>query len=111
MSSVPGTTDNVPDFAKGIINTYAASTRSALYFLVIPSLYCAFLVPLLIALFVFSTKQLRYSLVFILIVADVICVILMGCITLYAQVKLLFAQLMTRIPDTRHEDPHPYRPL
>jgi cytochrome bd-type quinol oxidase subunit 2 len=87
MSPTQGSTNDVPDVIKAIINEYASSTRPILYYMIIPSLYSAFLIPVLIALFLYSTPQLRRSLIFLFVVADILSIICMGCISLYSQVS------------------------
>jgi hypothetical protein len=100
MSITSGSITELPEFVKATINKYALDTRPGLYYLIIPSLYSAFLVPLLVALFLFSTPELRRSLIFISVVADVVCVIFMGGVSLYAEVSSYRLYVNIEVPLT-----------
>lgn len=69
---------NIPAFAIPIINEYAKQIKPPVAFLMVGTVFATMLVPLLLSLFYFSTKEQRCRPIFILVVFDVLLGIALG---------------------------------
>lgn len=87
--STPTSIDNVPEFAKIIINAFVSSTRYSVNMLIIGTLYSAILIPLLICLFAFSSARTRRTPMFMLITFDIILGLVNGVGNGYLEAHVL----------------------
>jgi hypothetical protein len=81
---------SIPSFAKPIIEAYAAATQPATISLAIVSAFTAMLIPLLVALFYFSTPRTRSRPTFIFASFDICLGIVIGAWGWYIHVCRLY---------------------
>ena len=92
MSEISFSPGSIPTPPPGL--NYIAIIQPSLNFLVIATLFSAMLVPILVALFLFSTPSLRTKPIFILNVISVLFGMVQGTLAIYGQVR--YAQLLAK---------------
>jgi hypothetical protein len=79
--------NNVPEFAKIIINSFVNGTRVAFIGLILGLIYSALLIPLLFSLFFFSTSKIRRQPIFLFVTTIVLIGIGIGIWVVYLVVS------------------------
>lgn len=78
ITSTAAAPASIPAFVIPIVEGYAKAMRDPISFLMIGTVLSAMLVPLLIALFAFSTPQTRRTPIFIVVVLQVLLGLALG---------------------------------
>lgn len=78
-----------PEITMDIIQAYAVAIRPSITFIVLQTVFTSMLIPILIALFLFSTHQLRRCPIFILNVLSLLLAIGLGIWNNYVEVRCM----------------------